>query len=151
MNGEDDFRIRSGRIHSTKAQRARPFIAQALAAARKTGGSVSRKGKIGPGNRSRFGSGQRAAVQANRLITARSRGAVVKARVVRHGARGAPLATHLGYLRREGVTWDEEKARPSGPSTDEADPNAFAERSADDRHHFRFVVSPDDAIEMASG
>ncbi len=150
MNCEDDFRIRSGRIHSTKAQQARPFIAQALAAAQKAGGSVSRKGKIGPGNRSRFGSGQRAA-QANRLITARSRGAVVKARVVRHGARGAPLATHLGYLRREGVTRDEEKARPSGPSTDEADPKAFAERYADDRHHFRFIVSPDDAIEMASG
>jgi molecular chaperone Hsp33 len=33
MSGEDDFRIRPGRIRSPSAQRARPFIAQALAAA----------------------------------------------------------------------------------------------------------------------
>jgi type IV secretory pathway VirD2 relaxase len=149
MSAEDDFRIRPGRIRSTRAQRARPFIAQALAAAQRAGGSVSRKGTIGPGHRSRFGRGQRASIQANRLITSRSRGAVVKARVVRHGARGAPLAAHLGYLRREGVTRDGEKTRLFGPGTDETNPKDFAERCADDRHHFRFIVSPDDAIEMA--
>jgi len=149
MSAEDDFRIRPGRIRSTRAQAARPFIAQALATAQKAGGSVSRKGKIGPGNRSRFGRGQRAAVQANRLLTARSRGAVVKARVVRSGGRNAPLATHLGYLRREGVTRDGEKARLFGPGGDDVDPKSFAERCEDDRHHFRFIVSPDDALEMA--
>ena len=121
MSGEDDFRIRPGRIRSTSAQRARPFIAQALAAAQRAGGSISRKGAIGPNHRSRFGRGQRASVQANRLITSRSRGAVVKARVVRHAGRGAPLATHLSYLRREGVTRDGEKARLFGPGTDDAD------------------------------
>ena len=88
-------------------------------------------------------------MQANRLLTARSRGAVIKARVVRHGGRTAPLATHLGYLRREGVTRDGEKARLFGPATDDADPKAFAERCEDDRHHFRFIVSPDDAVEMS--
>ncbi|HWM45672.1 MAG TPA: DUF3363 domain-containing protein [Xanthobacteraceae bacterium] len=149
MSAEDNFRIRPGRIRSTRARRARPFIAQALAAAQRAGGSVSRKGAIGPGHRSRFGRGQRASVQANRLITSRSRGAVVKARVVRHSARGAPLATHLGYLRREGVTRDGERARLFGPGTDEASPKDFADRCADDRHHFRFIVSPDDAIEMS--
>ena len=100
MSGEDDFRIRPGRIRSPSAQRARPFIAQALAAAQRAGGSVSRKGTIGPGHRSRFGHGQRASVQANRLITSRSRGAVVKARVVRHGGHNAPLGTHL-YVAME--------------------------------------------------
>jgi type IV secretory pathway VirD2 relaxase len=149
MSKEDDFRIRPGRIRSTSAQRARPFIAQALAAAQRAGGSVSRKGTIGPGHRSRFGRGQRASVQANRLITSRSRGAVVKARVVRHGGRNAPLGTHLNYLRREGVTRDGEKARLFGPGADDADRQAFAERCEDDRHHFRFIVSPDDAVEMA--
>ncbi len=149
MSAEDDFRIRPGRIRSTGAQQARPFIAQALAAAQKAGGAVSRQGRIGPGNRSRFGRGQRAAVQANRLLTARSRGAVVKARVVRQGGRNAPLGTHLNYLRREGVTRDGERARLFGPGGDDADPKAFAERCEDDRHHFRFIVSPDDAVEMA--
>ena len=93
MSDERDFRVRPGRIRSTSAQRARPFIAQALAAAQRAGGSVSRQGKIGSGARSRFGRGQCASIQANRLITARSRGAVIKARVVRHGGRSAPLST----------------------------------------------------------
>jgi hypothetical protein len=43
-SAEDNFRIRPGRIRSTRAQQARPFITQALAAAQRTGGSVSRSG-----------------------------------------------------------------------------------------------------------
>ena len=149
MTDDTEFRIRPGRIRSSGAQRARPFIAQALAAAKKAGAGVSRSGRIVAGNRSRFGRGKRASIQANRFITARSRGAVIKARVVRHSARSAPLATHLNYLRREGVTRDGEKARLFGPGGDDADPKAFAERCEGDRHHFRFIVSPDDAAEMA--
>ena len=149
MADEREFRVRSGRIRSSRAQSARPFIAQALAAAKKAGGGVSRSGRVASGNRSRFGHGQRASIQANRLISSRSRGAVVKARVVRHSARTAPLGTHLNYLRREGVTRDGEKARLFGPDTWNADAGAFAERSRDDRHHFRFIVSPDDAVEMS--
>jgi len=149
MTDDTEFRIRPGRIRSFGAQRARPFIAQALAAAKKAGAGVSRSGRIVAGNRSRFGRGQRASIQANRFITARSRGAVIKARVVRHNARSAPLATHLNYLRREGVTRDGEKGRLFGPGGDDADPKAFAERCEGDRHHFRFIVSPDDAAEMA--
>ncbi|WP_028710011.1 relaxase/mobilization nuclease domain-containing protein [Paracoccus pantotrophus] len=149
MAGEREFRIRPGRIRSTRAQHVRPFIAQALAAAKKAGGTVSRSGRVSSGNRSRFGHGQRASIQANRFITARSRGAVVKARVVRHSGRNAPLGTHLDYLSREGVTRDGEKARLFGPETEAADRRAFAERCGDDRHHFRFIVSPDDALEMS--
>jgi len=149
MTRDSDFRVRPGRIRSTRAQAARPFIAQALAAAKKAGAGVSRSGRIVSGNRSRFGRGQRASIQANRLLTARSRGAVIKARVVRNTPRSAPLATHLNYLRREGVTRDGEKAHLFGPGGDDADPKAFAERCQDDRHHFRFIVSPDDATEMA--
>ncbi|GAA5661763.1 hypothetical protein Brsp07_00223 [Brucella sp. NBRC 14130] len=149
MSDEREFRVRPGRIRSSGAQRAKPFIAQALAAAKKAGGGVSRSGRIVPGNRSRFGHGQRESIQANRLITSRSRGAVIKARVVRHTARAAPLAQHLNYLRREGVTRDGEKARLFGPETENADASVFAERCQDDRHHFRFIVSPDDALEMA--
>ncbi|MBZ7921513.1 relaxase/mobilization nuclease and DUF3363 domain-containing protein [Ensifer adhaerens] len=149
MTDDSDFRIRPGRIRSSRAQQARPFIAQALAAAKKAGAGVSRSGRITSGNRSRFGRGQRASIQANRLLTARSRGAVIKARVVRHTARAAPLATHLNYLRREGVTRDGEKTHLFGPGADDADPKAFAERCQDDRHHFRFILSPDDATDMA--
>lgn len=149
MSDEHEFRIRPGRIRSTRAQQARPFIAQALAAAKKAGGGVSRSGRVTMPNRSRFGRGQRASIQANRLITNRTRGAVVKARVVRHSPRSAPMGTHLDYLRRDGVTRDGEKARMFGPGTEDADGRAFAERCGDDRHHFRFIVSPDDAPDMS--
>ena len=149
MSDEREFRIRPGRVRSSGAQRVRPFVAQALAAARKAGGTVSRSGRISPGNRSRFGRGRTASIQANRLLTGRSRIVVIKTRVVRHGQRAAPLSAHLTYLRREGVTRDGEKARLFGPDVEAADAGAFAERCADDRHHFRFIVSPEDAADLA--
>lgn len=149
MADDSEIRIRPGRIRSTRAQQARPFIAQALAAAQKAGGRVSRSGKITTGNRSRFGRGQRASIQANRLLTGRSRIVVIKTRVVRHSARAAPLAAHLSYLRRDGVTRDGEKARLFGPEGDNVDARGFAARCEGDRHHFRFIVSPEDAVDMA--
>jgi type IV secretory pathway VirD2 relaxase len=54
------------------------------------------------------------------------------------------MAMHIRYLRREGVTRDGAPAEMfdrDGP----ADHVAFAERCQDDRHHFRFIVSPEDA------
>ncbi|MER9365012.1 relaxase/mobilization nuclease and DUF3363 domain-containing protein [Mesorhizobium sp. M0518] len=149
MIGDDDFHIRPGRIRPSGAQRARPFIAQALAAAQKAGARISRSGRIGPGNRSTFGRGRSASVRANRLLTGRSRSVIIKTRLVRHHARAALLAAHLTYLRREGVTRDGEKARLFGPQADAVDGGAFAERCNDDRHHFRFIVSPEDAVDLA--
>ena len=149
MADDSEIRVRPGRIRSTRAQQARPFISQALAAAQKAGGRVSRSGKITTGNRSRFGRGQRASIQANRLLTGRSRIVVLKTRVVRHSARSAPLGAHLSYLRRDGVTRDGEKARLFGPEGDNVDARDFAARCEDDRHHFRFIVSPENAVDMA--
>ncbi len=148
MSDDSEFRIRPGHIRSTRVQQARPFVAQALAAAQKAGGRVSRSDRITSGNRSRFGRGQRASIQANRLLSGRSRVVVIKTRVVRHTARSAPLGAHLNYLRRDGVTRDGEKARMFGPEIDDMDAGAFAERCQDDRHHFRFIVSPEDAVDM---
>ena len=149
MARDENFRVRPGRIRSSRSQRTKPFIAQALAATQKAGGRIARDGGVAGRRGSRFGRGRVAAVQANRLLTSRSRGAVVKARFLRHAAARGKLASHLGYLRREGVTRDGEKARLFGPETDDADPKSFAGRCEDDRHHFRFIVSPDDALEMA--
>ncbi|MES0179017.1 relaxase/mobilization nuclease and DUF3363 domain-containing protein [Mesorhizobium sp. M0025] len=148
MRRDNDFRVRPGRIRSHAGHRARPFIFQALAAAQRAGGHISRKGRITSPSASTFGRGRSASIRANRLITGRSRGAVIKARVVRQFRGSAPLAAHLKYLRREGVTRDGEKAKMFGPHTDEADHDVFAERCKDDRHHFRFIVSPDDAHEL---
>ncbi|MGY2990512.1 MULTISPECIES: relaxase/mobilization nuclease domain-containing protein [unclassified Bradyrhizobium] len=148
MTEEKEFQPRPGRIRSSRSQRAKPFIAQALAAAQRAGGVLSRAGHLTSHRHSRFGRGRLASERANRLLTGRSRLVTVKTRVVRHTAHSAPLAAHLGYLRREGVTRDGEKARLFGPDTDDADPKAFGERCQNDRHHFRFIVSPEDAADI---
>ncbi len=148
MNNEDDFRIRPGKIRSRPNMRTKPFIAQALAAAERAGGHVSRSGRITASRRSRFGRGRVASVRANHLLTSRSRLATVKTRIVRNTGRRATLRAHLNYLRREGVTRDGERARMFGSDTDEADVKGFTERCEDDRHHFRFIVSPEDAAQM---
>ena len=148
MTGDNDFRVRPGRIRSSGKQAARPFIAQALAAAQKAGARISRSGRITSGTRSTFGRGRTASVRANRLLTGRSRIVVIKTRVVRHHQRATPLKAHLNYLRREGVTRDGEKALLFGPGEGDVDGQAFADHCEDDRHHFRFIVSPEDAVEM---
>jgi hypothetical protein len=94
---------------------ARPFIAQALAAAQKAGGRVSRSGRITPGNRSTFRARPARERPGQPAAHRRSRGRRHQdARGAPH-ARAAPLAAHLNYLRREGVTRDGEKARLFGP------------------------------------
>jgi type IV secretory pathway VirD2 relaxase len=144
MTRDDDLHIRLGRIRS-RGSRSRPFIAQALAAAEKAGGLAhpSRRARAG-----KFGRGRAASLSAWRL-TDRSRRVVVKARVVRHRASLAPLRAHLRYLRREGVTKDRAAGRMFDAERDDADHRAFAERCEGDRHHFRFIVSPDDATELS--
>ena len=80
-----------------------------------------------------------------------SRRVVMKARVVRHHGtrfRSAPLTKHITYLKREGVTRDGADARMFDARSDAADERAFAERCEDDRHHFRFIISPEDAAEL---
>jgi len=144
MTRDDDLHIRLGRIRS-RGSRSRPFIAQALAAAEKAGGLAhpSRRARAGS-----FGRGRAASVSASRL-TDRSRRVVVKARVVRHRANRAPLSAHLTYLRREGVTKDGAAGRMFDAERDDADHRIFAERCESDRHHFRFIVSPDEATELS--
>ncbi|MDA9520091.1 type VI secretion protein, partial [Bradyrhizobium sp. CCBAU 11434] len=76
---------------------------------------------------------------------------MVKARVVRHKGRAfrsAPLTAHLSYLKRDGVTRSGEQAEMFDARSDAADGAAFTERCKDDRHHFRFIVSPEDAGDM---
>lgn len=144
---DDNLHVRLGRIRARGTRRTKPFIAQALAAAEKAGGlrRVSRS----RARKSSFGRGLAASLAATRLLTDRGRGVVVKARVARHGMKRAPLTAHLSYLRREGVTREGGPGQMFDADRDDADHRAFAERSQGDRHHFRFIVSPDDATELS--
>jgi hypothetical protein len=79
MSSNDDFRVRPGRIRSTRGLRTKSFLVQALKAAQKVGG-LSRGTRS---SSSRFGRGLAASLAASRMLQARGRGAMVKARVVR--------------------------------------------------------------------
>jgi type IV secretory pathway VirD2 relaxase len=150
--GDSDLRIRPGRIRSTRASRPKSFINQLLRAAKKAGhtsGQAAAGKRSAIYGRSTFGRG-RLAFSHSRLFSP-TRRVVVKARVVRHKGRAfrsAPLTAHLSYLKRDGVTRSGERAEMFDASSDRADGAAFAERCQDDRHHFRLVVSPEDAGDM---
>ena len=92
MTGNDDFRIRPGRIRSTRAARTKPFLVQALQAAQKAGG-LSRAGQR---RGSTFGRGRAASLAASRLLNNRARGAIVKARVVRQIVDQGGPSLYLG-------------------------------------------------------
>ena len=141
---DDDLRIRPGRI------RDKSFVGQVMRAAKKAGhvGKRFGEGKTS-GTRSQFGRGRRAALSLS--LRSPARRVVVKARVVRHHGsrfRSAPLSRHLTYLKREGVSRDGEDARMFDATSDAVDEREFAERCQDDRHHFRFIISPEDAAKM---
>jgi type IV secretory pathway VirD2 relaxase len=146
MAGNDDLKVRPGRIRSTRTPQAKSFLAQALKATQKAGGF--------PGNRARrgvnFGRGRAASLAAARLLGNRSRSAMVKARVVRRMRSPGALRAHVSYLERDGVTRDGSPGKLFDRTGDDANGRAFTERCEEDRHHFRFIVSPDDAGELNS-
>ncbi len=148
---DDDLRVRPGRIqHGNRgAKRPQTFVGEVMRAAKKAG-HVGNSFRSSQGrSRSRFGRGRRAAVSIR--LRSNARRVVMKARVVRHqGARfrSAPLPKHIIYLKREGVTRDGEDARMFDASSDTADERGFAERCEDDRHHFRFIISPEDGAKI---
>ena len=149
---DDDFQPRPGRIRrgNRGAKRPTTFVAEVMRAAKKAGHIGDRFGGSRFGRRpSTFGRGRRAA--ASLSLHSTSRRVVMKARVVRHRGssfRSAPLSKHIGYLEREGVTRDGADARMFDAHSDDADRDTFAERCEEDRHHFRFIVSPEDAGDL---
>src|SRR5260221_3811235 len=148
---DNDLRVRPGRIRDRGRGAARPksFVGEVMRAAKKAGHTGSGFGRKGANTGTRFGRGRSAALALS--LRSPSRRVMMKARVIRHrgsGFRSAPLAKHMSYLRREGTTRDGADARMFAARSDVADERAFAERCADDRHHFRFIVSPEDSPDM---
>lgn len=121
-----------------------------MRAAKKAGHTGRGFGPAQSGGRSRFGRGRRASLALS--LRSPARRVIVKSRVVRHRGqrlRSAPLAKHVTYLKRDGVTRDGADARMFDARSDDADSKAFADRCEEDRHHFRFTISPEDAARMS--
>ncbi len=148
---DDDFDVRPGRSRDSGAhsfRKANTLVGRVLQVSRRAGYTPLGRRTSGRGT-GHLGRGKRAALQQRR--SAFQRRVIIKARVVRHKGtrfRSAPLARHITYLERDGVTRDGSDGQIFDAGSDQADGDAFAGRCEDDRHHFRFIVSPEDANEM---
>ena len=152
---DDDFRIRP----SAPKNRGQGFVSKVLKQVGKTSGgkssmrrpaSTGGTGKhVGQRPGSRLGRGHTAARFAGAKLTPMSRRVNIKTLLVnQRQASPRSLTKHLRYIERDGAGRDGERGQAYGPQVDEADLEAFKERCADDRHHFRFIVSPEDGAEL---
>ena len=150
---DNEFRVRPGRSRDSGAasgRRSQKLAAQVQRATNKAGHAGSRRAGLKRGSGSGKAARGRRTVAAMRRTPGQRR-VTVMARIARHkGAhyRAAPLAKHIKYLERDGVSRDGRDASMFDAQTDRADRDAFAGRCEDDRHHFRFIVSPEDAGDM---
>jgi type IV secretory pathway VirD2 relaxase len=146
QHDDDRFRVRPG----VPKHRGDAYINQVLRQANKAGakvGKATRKAGQRPG--ARLGRGHVAARFAGRSLTPNARRATIKMRLVHLAKAGArSTAAHLRYIERDGVDRQGGAGRAYGPTTDAADLDAFKERSTDDRHQFRFIVSAEDAEQL---
>jgi len=154
VSEDSEFRVRPGKARRSggQARAVGGLVAEVLRVAARSGGT--RRADWGGSRqrgRSTFGRG-RTAFARSRLFGS-GRRVLVKAlpvtRLTRSGRPKAPLSAHIAYLKREGVTRDGSPAQMFDANGDGADDRAFADRCKDDRHHFRIIVSPEDAADLS--
>jgi len=177
-NEEFRFRPRPGRVRADapKLGKAKSFLSQAKKIARQHSNSPSRRssssspssqrsrsqgvGKGAKASRTSGGSGLKrgrgaAFVRARTLSggwkhsTPGQRRVVVKTRYVQGAGKNGKSAAHLRYIQRDGTSRDGERGQLYSATEDRADGAAFVERGADDRHQFRFIVSPEDGADLS--
>lgn len=147
---DDEFLLRPGRVGADRPGRAGRFLGQVRRAIETASDAGLGPRRGGAGGRTGRGAGR--SLGRGGAAQGAGRRVVVKARIVRQSGaryRAAPLARHITYLQREGVSRDDVAPRMFDARGEAADVAAFAERCQDDRHHFRFIVSPEDAADLA--
>lgn len=145
MSKQDDDRLRVR--PSAPRNRQQKFVSQVLKKVSKAGGRSVRRSGARPG--ARLGRGHVAASFTGRSAQPGSRRVTIKTRLVNlKQSRARSTTTHLRYIEREGVGRDGEPGQAYGSITDNADLVAFEERGREDRHQFRFIVSPEDAEQL---
>ncbi|MGE8440666.1 MAG: relaxase/mobilization nuclease domain-containing protein [Comamonas testosteroni] len=155
---DDDFRVRPSAPKNRGKGQGQSFVSKVLKQTGKASGgksSMRHSAAGGKGARtgqrpgSRLGRGHTAARFAGAKLTPMSRRVTIKTLLVnQRQASPQSLAKHLRYIERDGVGRDGEPGQAYGPQTDAADLDAFKERCADDRHHFRFILAPEDGAEL---
>ncbi|WP_206243640.1 relaxase/mobilization nuclease RlxS [Novosphingobium terrae] len=141
---DDDFKPHLSPPRSRPAPKR--YLSQIIKAAQRSAR------KLGPRSRrfdgSRIGRGAaraRVLASGDRHAAFRSRRVIVKTRLTLLGNKGLAAArAHLRYIERDGVSRSGEPGQLYGAEVDQADRDAFLDRCDEDRHQFRFIVSPED-------
>ncbi len=176
MSADDEnrFRVKPGRIRSDtpKAGKAKSFLTQAKKLARQhsnahpkysprlgsrtagksaAGGGKAPRALGGPGVRR----GRGATFVRGRTLSggwrhsaAGVRRVVVKTRYVQQAGKNGKATAHLRYIQRDGTSRDGERGQLYSATEDRADGDAFLDRGKEDRHQFRFIVSPEDGVDL---
>lgn len=132
--GENQFTPKLGRIrYQAGGHRARSYLSKVQRAISRAGGSI-RSGRSHVPRTSAYAGRRRV---------------IVKARIVRMSASSAnALAKHLRYISRESATREQDQGKLFGELSDDLDRDLFVAEAETDRHHFRFIVSPEEASDM---
>ena len=164
------FRPRPGRVRTDapKLGKAKSFLTQAKKIARQHSNSPSRSSSRSGAKQSATGGkssrasagpglkrGRGAAFVRSRTLSGGwkhsapgMRRVVVKTRYVQNAGKNGKSAAHLRYIQRDGTSRDGERGQLYSATEDRADGQAFVERGSDDRHQFRFIVSPEDGADL---
>ena len=149
-SADDEFHLRPRAPRGRQARQSDRLTTKVIRAMSRLGPGPSRGGsaKARP-TLARLGRGAGAAAVAGNRLPPDARRVVIKSRIVQL-KRVAPQAVdaHLRYIARDGVSHDGQPSQPYGPEQDAADWHAFAEKGRQDRHQFRFIVAPEDGIEL---
>ncbi|WP_299410361.1 relaxase/mobilization nuclease and DUF3363 domain-containing protein [uncultured Roseobacter sp.] len=147
---DDIFKPRLGRIRNLGGARSKSYVNRLLHKLSAAGGS-------GFGTSARFSG--RLIGRGNDVMRYRRAGhrfgpsyrrVVIKTRIVKLKAGGLDAArAHLRYIQRDGVSKEQEPGQLYDAARDDASGKEFLEHSDSDRHQFRFIVSPEDATELA--
>jgi type IV secretory pathway VirD2 relaxase len=146
---DDDFTPRLGRQRGKDGKTVVRYGGRIAAAARLAGTKTGVRSRRFDGSRiGRGASMGRLLSSRDRLAGFRARRAVVKASLIRLAGKGGQAArAHMRYIQRDGVTREGLPGELYGPDTDRADGKEFLQRTAGDRHQFRFIVSAEDGAE----
>lgn len=147
---EDTLRPHVAPPRQTRGPRRARFVSQVLASVNRAAHLPASMPSWGQRRRgAKNGRGAVAAQFAGPALSSRSRRVVVKTRLVaRKLAAPGSLGAHLRYVAREGVSPDGGPARAYGPAAGDVDLERFDERARDGRHHFRFIVAPEDGAAL---
>lgn len=146
---DDMFRVKPRPPKGAGGPVERRFLSRVKMEISKLGGAAGRRLAGTRGRGGRRGRGQVTAQLMDANQGPYARRVVIKTRLVvfkQAGPRSA--AMHLRYIVRDGVGRDGQPGQAYGPGNDAPDVDAFEERSRGDRHQFRFIVAPEDAVEL---